>query len=340
MSLPPPRRLATYVRASVDVPRVNRLWIQVKGTRPSRPATRWVLLGLVAATFVLLAVWLRRSPVAVPMNAVASNAVERPGTMTLPDGSQVLLLEGSDLRLDRADSTIVEVTLRSGEASFTVRHDPSRTFIVHVGAYDVVDVGTRFHVSRSVTSVSVAVDEGRVEVRDSGGNSVRSLGAGESWTSVTTSASATAETLTLDAAIEIAPAATHATPSSVQAPSAKELLESANDARLNGDVRTAAARYDLVRKRYRADPRAGLAAFELGRLRLDSLSDASGAVEAFDDAIALSPGSWFREYAEARRVEALDVSGERARCVTARDAYLARYPSGVHTTLVSSRCRP
>ena len=80
-----------------------------------------------------------------------------------------------------------------------------------------------------------------------------------------------------------------------------------------------------------------LAAFELGRLRLDSLGDAAGADEAFRDAIALSPQGPLREDAEARRVEAL--AAERSpECATARNAFLARYPHSVHAAVVSGTC--
>jgi hypothetical protein len=36
------------------------------------------------------------------------------------------------------------------------------------------------------------------------------------------------------------------------------------------------------------------------------------------------------------RVE--NAMGDRARCKQARDAYLARYPRGVHVTVVNARC--
>jgi hypothetical protein len=121
------------------------------------------------------------------------------------------------------------------------------------------------------------------------------------------------------------------------APGPRELLETANAARLAGHPRDAAQAFDALRSRYRGDPRAGLAAFELGRLRLDSLGDPAGAVEAFADAMALSPGAGFREDAEARRVEALDRMHD-GRCRAARQTYLARYPSGLHAAAVGARC--
>jgi transmembrane sensor len=115
------------------------------------------------------------------------------------------------------------------------------------------------------------------------------------------------------------------------------LLESAKRARLAGRPRDAAIALDTLRRRYRSDPRAALAAFELGRLRLDNLGDAPGAVEALNDAIVLAPQGSFREDAEARRVDALDAEGAPG-CAEARDAYLVRYPKGIHATMVAARC--
>jgi transmembrane sensor len=104
-----------------------------------------------------------------------------------------------------------------------------------------------------------------------------------------------------------------------------------------GHPRAAAAAFDTLRRRFRTDPRAALAAFELGRLRLDSLGDAPGALEALNDAIGLSPRGPLREDAEARRVEAL--SAQRSPdCGAARDAFLGRYPRSAHVDLVAGRC--
>src|SRR5205085_7860137 len=86
---------------------------------------------------------------------------------------------------------------------------------------------------------------------------------------------------------------------SVPAKSAKELLELSERQRLAGNTRAAAATLDVLLRRHRNDPRAALAAFDLGRLRLDAFGDAAGAVEALSDSIALAPNGPLREVAEA-----------------------------------------
>lgn len=100
----------------------------------------------------------------------------------------------------------------------------------------------------------------------------------------------------------------------------------------------AARAFDRLRHTFPRDRRAALAAFELGRLRLDSLGDPRGAEEAFREAMALGPRSPFREDAEARRVEALSRMGDGAGCAAARDAYLARWPNGTYRRAVGLYC--
>jgi hypothetical protein len=180
------------------------------------------------------------------------------------------------------------------------------------------------------------------------------LGAGESWTSVAPTAGTSPSSVASDETAEVGPTTSPSSadasepgtlvvmPTSshdpgARAPGPRELLETANAARLAGKPRDAAVAFDSLRKRYRSDPRAGLAAFELGRLRLEAFGDPRLAVEAFDDAIALSPESSFREDAEARRVEALDQI-HSPRCSTSKASYLARYPNGLHAGAVGARC--
>lgn len=119
----------------------------------------------------------------------------------------------------------------------------------------------------------------------------------------------------------------------------KQLFELGDGARLTNHPRQAALAFDALRTRYRDDACAGLAAMELGRLRQDVLHDPAGAEEAYRDAIALAPDAPFREDAEARRVSVLDALGNRASCVTARDAYLTRYPAGIHASAVTRQCK-
>ncbi len=121
---------------------------------------------------------------------------------------------------------------------------------------------------------------------------------------------------------------------------AGELFDHANLARRAGRLSDAAALYAELVTRYPRDRRASLAAFELGRLRMDSLRDTRGAVLALERALQLDSLGEFAEDALARLVLAQEARGDRSACGHARDRYLARYPEGVHAQHVAERCGP
>ncbi len=349
MMLPPARRLSRYVEPPLDGKRIDRVWAGVSARRVFTWSPRQVAVPAAAAAagFALAAVLVLvvRGRSAAPAAPVAGLVVESGASqsMTLSDGSSAVLGLGARLRFDRIEPSRVEATLERGETTFDVHHSEARTWTVHAGGFDVVDRGTRFVVVVSDAGVSVRVESGSVEVVRAGasGGGLK-LEGGESWTSGTPPveqpppmeppASATSHPVAPPASVS----ATTATPVPTAA-TPRELLETANAARLAGHPRDAAQAFDAIRTRFRKDPRAGLAAFELGRLRLDALGDPAGALAAFDDAILLAPRAGFREDAEARRVEALDRMND-ARCPAARQAFLARYPHGLHAASVSARC--
>jgi hypothetical protein len=300
---------------------------------------------------VLLA---RRS---APAPSLAGVVLEAGGSekVMLPDGTSASLATGARLRLDRLQPERADVTVEKGEVRLDVRHDSARLFVVHAPNVDVFDRGTRFAVNVDGAAVRVSVEAGRVDVvRSDSSRVVASLSAGQSWSDgfVPTSppaggSGAGGAAMTGDMpppASSVAESDSSGTalppnaPPASAGPSARELLQAANSARLEGRPREAASAFDTIRHRFRDDPRAGLAAFELGRLRLDVLGDPAGAAEALTDCIALAPAASFREDAEARLVEAFDRMHDRGRCAAARKAYLAKHPSGVHATAVASRC--
>jgi transmembrane sensor len=216
---------------------------------------------------------------------------------------------------------------------------------VHAGRYDVTDLGTRFRVALgSDGQVGVRVSEGTVEVhRRDVAEPTRALSTGDEWSNVPPAAPRAGVPAEPAPAVVAPPSAPEAgapaAPATVASDptTAKDLLELAERQRLAGNLRAAAATLDTLRRRHRSDPRAALAAFELGRIRLDGLGDAHGAVEALNDSITLAPNGPLREDAEARRVEALDIE-HSSECAAARDAFVARYPRGVHRAVVAARC--
>jgi len=117
-----------------------------------------------------------------------------------------------------------------------------------------------------------------------------------------------------------------------------DLFKRANLARRTGQTRDAADAYAELLRRYPDDSRAGLVAFELGRIRMDALAQPKAAVEAFVLALRTSPRASFREDALARIVFATDQVGENETCRTARERYMKDFPNGVHAGTLVSRC--
>jgi FecR-like protein len=329
-------RPARYVQPDLTEARIARQWDHVDRHSSRRALPRRFLPALAvalscAALIGVALTWNRSAP-----RGEMDESVLETGALTLADGSRVTVEPGGRARVLGVRADAVELQLEAGAIGLTVPHG-KRSFVVHAGRYDVVDLGTHFRVLLAPQgAVSVDVEEGNVEIRDRQGvQSVRRLSAGDAWSNapVVQPAAASTELVSPDPS----PPASTAPAVVERERSAKALLESAEHARLGGQARAAATDLDTLRRRFRHDPRAALAAFELGRLRLDSLGDAAGADEAFRDAIALSPQGPLREDAEARRVEAL--AAERSpECVMVRNAFLARYPHSVHAAVVSGTC--
>ena len=334
-----PRKLGQWIDTDTSDVRATLLWNRVRArVKPSSSSrtrrTRWAagaFVGVAAAAAIAFFV-ARRTAIDHVGNAQAV-VYDDTGAMMLSDGSRVRLRESANVRVEHVGDRI-ELTLVRGTAEFDVVHVPGRQFLVHAERADIVDVGTRFVVVREPNATRVEVQEGSVEVRDPRGVlPPRTIAAGESWSN---GIATDVPSATISAALPIETTTASAAPPR-QALSPKALLEAADAARVAGRSREAAALLDELRRRHRGDARAGLAAFQLGRLRLDTLNDPAGAVEAFDDTIALAPNAPFREDAEARRVEALERARD-PRCREAKDAYLARYPKGVHVVEVTARC--
>jgi transmembrane sensor len=76
------------------------------------------------------------------------------------DGGTVALNGASRVRLDRGNERFAELV--SGEALFSLRHDPARPFTLLAGGHEVRDTGTVFNVVRDGGFLSVEVAEGSV----------------------------------------------------------------------------------------------------------------------------------------------------------------------------------
>jgi transmembrane sensor len=314
--------------------------------------------GAAAAIVVVRARYIERSGSEVA-STLAASAWEGAQLETAADALAVTLTDGSSLKVeprsrvevgDRTPSAL-KLVLARGRIACDVTHREGRSFVVAAGGVEVRVVGTRFSVANEEAEggarVEVRVERGTVEVRSPGGEITR-VEAGHTWSRVTkTEALAGPDSEPATApeaeapAPRIAPAAkTHAGAHARSTDAAaREQFEQARSEWRAGRIDAAAKTYQTLLTSHPRDPRAGLAAFELGRLRMDRLGDMPGAVQALQQAVALAPGAELREDALARLVAASAAAHDRAVCARSRTRYLTEYPSGVHhRTVTAATC--
>jgi transmembrane sensor len=130
----------------------------------------WPVITAVAATMTLavgLGLW--RAPRRAPARSLDARtfvaAVGARDSLTLPDGSRVILGPGSRLQQVVAYGELRREVLLDGEAYFDVIHEDRQPFIVRAGAATIYDVGTTFSVrSDDGDVVSVVVTSGTVRL--------------------------------------------------------------------------------------------------------------------------------------------------------------------------------
>ncbi len=343
-----------------------------------RPQPRYRALAaaaVVSLVLVLFAMPLFRRPAGAIDGAVLETGAGERQSLELGDGSHLVLEPSTKLRLERVSGREIRLKVEAGEVYADVTHKADRPFSVVAGPVEVHVVGTKFRVQHHPAdgNVVVSVSEGRVALTRSDGEPVpNTLGAGETWSSEAIRVSAAARSTMADAStspsVEPSGARTAARPPVVSKrfrelwrdgqfvaawaeipPSdfdailstagPQDLFAIGESARMSAHPHSAARAFDALRRRFRSDARAPLAALELGRLRLNELDSPLEAKEAFEDAIRLDPTGAFREDAEARLVEALEAAGLVDECIEARERYLAAHPGGLHERMVKRRCR-
>jgi transmembrane sensor len=333
--------LSHHVRPNLSEARVAGLWgnIDARATPDRNMRHLWRVVGPAVLAGALAVAFGLRGHGRAPRDGMEGSLIEN-GTVTLADGSHVAVSDGGRLRVETLRDDSVVLALDVGSVELAVPHS-RRTLVVRTPRYDVVDVGTRFRVVLDRDGAErVEVSEGSVEIRSRVDDTpARRLDGGESWSNTPSAPAPVVSAGPAPVETTSAPSAEPLPSSAVRDPGVgpRDLLETAERARLAGQPRAAGAALDSLRRRFRSDPRAPLAAFELGRLRLDSLGDVQGALEAFDDAIALAPRGPLRQDAEARRVEALSVERSPL-CAAARDAFLEHYPASAHAAVVAAQC--
>lgn len=112
------------------------------------------------------------------------------------------------------------------------------------------------------------------------------------------------------------------------------LLEKADAARHQRDPAAALQWLQELLRDYRADARAPLAAFTLGKLQMEELAQPEEAARSFALAQALEPDGPLAEDALAREVKAWDAASQRGRSRERAEEYLRRYAHGIRPSSV------
>lgn len=344
-----PRRLATYVQPTVSESRIQAQWLRIAEQSIEKPLQRgwWYAAGAVAAVMLILisVLYGGRSPERGGTQLVVERMASGLQKVTFPEEISVTLQSEASYSVLERSSGVVHLQLERGAAEFDVTPGRARRVIVTAAGFDVEVVGTRFELilrdAIDRQDLEVRVLRGSVKVRSTGTvqPDIRTLTAGQTWSTRTVASPLVREHAEPEPSSTQSAAPVSST-SSARGPSAKELFDIAEAHRLKGNVREAAAALDRLRRGYPSDPRAGLAAFELGRLRMDQLGDATGALNALADATRLEPSARFRQDAEARMVQLYHRLGQTERCRMLRTEYLKRYPNSPHTSVVKSQCVP
>lgn len=303
-------------------------------------------------------------------DGAALRPVDAPATgvhLALSDGSTVQL--GPDARFEPLEysGTSFLAVLQRGRADFEVRPGGPRRWQVECGLATVEVVGTRFSCDRGTPGrLRVSVQRGAVVVRgERVTDRARRLVAGESLDiaeAAEAQAGSAASVAVAPPVGEAAPAGEAAGPAHVvrvasgwrqlaragrhqeafaalgaqgvrreaQRLGVAELLELADVARLSGHPRDAVAPLERILSGFAHDPQAPLAAFALGRLELDALSEPRRAAAAFQRALALGVPRSLDDDVRARLVEAHERAGDHAAARAAAGAYLLHLPSGHH----------
>lgn len=133
---------------------------------PRRIRYRWAAATLAAAALLVLALlvvpaWL--SPPQAPAGTVYRTAIGQQQTISLEDGSRILLDTHSVVRVRYSDRTR-RVDLLRGRAQFSVHGDLHWPFVVHARNGTVTALGTRFQVRLDDDTVDVTLLHGKLAI--------------------------------------------------------------------------------------------------------------------------------------------------------------------------------
>jgi transmembrane sensor len=290
---------------------------------------------------------------------VAVHAAAEPASVTLTDGSKIILSAGASVEPRTNDDHQLALQQRRGRVHYDVTPGGPRRWTIAcgegAGATSVEVVGTSFDIDATNAHVRVDVSHGVVVVRGEGvpkgharlvaGGSidvatgvhdVRDLRDSDEAPSPapspapTIASSATWKQLAVKgehgaAYAELGPdGLARATKS---AATVDELLALADIARLSGHAGDAVPPLARIVAAHPGDPRASLAALTLGRIELGSLANPHAAVAPLRSALALGIPRDLEGDTHALLVEALGRDGDAAGARAAYAIYVGRHPT-------------
>lgn len=136
----------------------HHVWTE-EAILPARRPGRWWLVGaggLVAAGLAAVLLWPASPPAADVVHATGATQA----TIALGDGAEAVMAPHSRLDVGPGGRRL----RLSGEALFSVRHQPGRTITVNAGALTITDIGTRFEIATGSGGTRIAVASGEVAV--------------------------------------------------------------------------------------------------------------------------------------------------------------------------------
>lgn len=343
------RRIAAGVPVPWDDLRERRVLGKIEAELAHRRAAKrrrpWVLGGgvlLAAAVAVLAVLAMRPDDAARTVEIAVADPPALPKTATIPDESALTLPDGSlaqmqtGARVDVAvqSEDLVRLLQHAGVVRYEVTPNPGRRFVVDAGGVEVRVIGTVFTIALGETDVRVAVERGKVEV--AGADRVAQLGAGDELKidrPIPIDAPIVVEddvVIELDGDGEDAHGKAHArakpTP---KVPTAAELQERADAARVSGRLDEAAdALAELVR-RYPKGSRADSGYFTLGKVERARGRHAAAAA-AFTACFQRAPSGSLAEDARAEAAVSWQSAGQTEKAAALAQAYLDRYATGAH----------
>lgn len=281
-------------------------------------------------------------------------------------GARVTVGPGARLDVLERTANIVTLALRRGLTQFDIRPGAARRWQIESGGVVVEVVGTQFSIERAVDTVRVEVQRGRVLVRGAAvPGRIQALDAGNA---LTVDAAPEAAQRVVEPPVQAGSALPSGAPARQRPAAASsrndsqrwreaaserawnaawqelgadgvarnsndlddvaDLFTLADVARLSGHPAAAITPLQRIVELHPNDPRAGVAAFTLGRVWFDALGNPGAAATAFQRALGLKLPQSLAEDAAARLVEALAISGDSVAAKAAAARYRDRYPNG------------